>query len=84
MFWFVPKEYWDTFLNYFNCGKTDYDIVTQHGVIIKGSKNHMWNWITSHNFHNLEETIFIDDALSYLKYAEEHGVTAYHISSFIK
>ena len=83
-FWFVSEEYWDTFLNYFNCGKSDYDIVTQYGIIIKGSKNCMWNWIINHNFHKLEETVFIDDVLSYLKYAEERGVTAYHISSFIE
>lgn len=51
---------------------------------LKGSKNHMWNWIVSHNFHTLEETVFIDDVLSYLKQAEEKGVIAYHISSFIE
>ena len=83
-FWFVTDEYWDTFLDYFNCGKNDYNIVTQYGVIIKGSKNRMWNWIVNHNFHKLEETVFIDDVLSYLKQAEEKGVTAYHISSFIE
>lgn len=83
-FWFVSEEYWDTFLNYFNCGKSDYDIVTQYGIIIKGSKNCMWDWNINHNFHKLEETVFIDDVLPYLKYAEERGVTAYHISSFIK
>lgn len=33
--------------------------------------------------HKLERVVFIDDALSYLKYAEEKGVAAYHISSFI-
>ncbi len=83
-FWFVAEEYWDTFLNYFNCDKNDCDIVTQYGVIIKGSKNNMWDWIVNHNFHKLEETVFIDDVLSYLKQAEEKGVTAYHISSFIE
>ena len=83
-FWFVPEEYWDTFLNYFNCGKNDYDIVTQYGIILKGSKNYMWDWIVSHNFHKLEETVFIDDVLPYLKQAEEKGVIAYHISSFIE
>lgn len=57
---------------------------TKHGTIIKGSKNQMWSWIVSHNLHLLEETIFIDDVLPYLKYAEEKGVTAYHISSFIE
>lgn len=29
------------------------------------------------------KSVFIDDVLSYLKYAEERGVTAYHVSSFI-
>ena len=76
--------YVDTFLNYFNCGKNDYDIVTQYGIILKGSKNYMWDWIVSHNFHKLEETVFIDDVLPYLKQAEEKGVIAYHISSFIE
>lgn len=80
----MQEEYWGTFLEYFNCGKNDYDIVTQYGVIIKGSKTQMWSWIVNHNFHSLEDTVFIDDVLPYLKYAEENGVTAYHISSFIK
>lgn len=35
------------------------------------------------NFTELEKTVFVDDVLSYLNYAEECGVTAYHISSFI-
>ena len=83
-FWFVSDENWGTFLDYFNCDKNDCDIVTQYGVILKGSKNRMWSWIISHNFHKLEETVFIDDVLPYLKYAEEKGVTAYHISSFIE
>lgn len=83
-FWFVPEEYWDTFLHYFNCGKNDCDIVTQYGIILKGSKNRMWDWIVSHNFHKLEETVFIDDVLPYLKHTEEKGVAAYHISSFIE
>ena len=50
----------------------------------KGSKTLIWDWITSHNFIELEKTVFIDDVLLYLKYAEEKGVTAYHISSFIE
>lgn len=83
-FWFVAKEYWDTFIDYFNCSKDDYDIVTQYGIILKDSKNSMWDWIVNHNFHELGETVFIDDVLPYLKYAEEKGVTAYHISSFIE
>ena len=47
---------------------------------MKGSKTRIWDWIISHNFHKLEETVFIDDVLSYLKQAEEKGVTAYHIA----
>lgn len=83
-FWFVPEDYWSVFLNYFNCSKDVDDIVIQYGQIFKGSKNCMWDWIISHNLHNLEETVFIDDVLAYLKYAEEKGVTSYHISSFIE
>ena len=44
----------------------------------------MWDWIVSHNFHKLEDTVFLDDVLQYLKYAEEKGVITYHISSFIE
>lgn len=50
---------------------------------MKGSKTLIWDWIVSHNFARIENCIFIDDVLSYLNYAEEQGVTAYHISSFI-
>lgn len=91
-FWYVPEEYWNTFLEYFDhyndpiykmC-KDDTYIESRYGTIIKGSKNQMWSWISDHHFHKLEETVFVDDVLPYLKYAEEHGVTAYHISSFIK
>ena len=90
-FWFVSEEYWDTFLKYFNwhenvlykiC-KDDTYIETQYGVVLKGSKIRMWDWIIEHHFHKLEDAVFIDDTLPYLKYAEEKGVTAYHISSFI-
>lgn len=44
----------------------------------------MWDWIVNHNLHQLEDCVFLDDVLSYLKYAEERGVTAYHISSFLE
>ena len=50
---------------------------------MKGTKTYIWDWIISHNFTELDKTVFVDDVLSYLKYAEERGVTAYHISSFI-
>lgn len=82
-FWFVTDEYWGSFLEYFNC-TGDYDIVTKRGIIIKGTKNIMWNWIVKHNMCKLEDTIFIDDVLQYLRFAEEKGVSAYHISSFMK
>lgn len=94
-FWFVPEEYWNTFLKYFadECNHRariihkdvnelcEFD--TKYGSIIKGSKNQMWDWIVHYNLHPLEKTVFIDDVLTYLKYAEENGVTAYHISSFV-
>lgn len=90
-FWFVTKEYWGNFLEYFKhyesiqykVTKDDTYIETPYGVIIKGSKTLIWDWIVSHNMHKLEDTVFIDDVLPYLKYAEETGITSYHISSFI-
>ena len=89
---FVPEEYWDNFLEYFDhnnsleykLASNDTYIETKYGAIMKGSKTRIWDWIISHNLHKLEETVFIDDVLSYLKQAEEKGVTAYHISSFIE
>lgn len=91
MFWFVTEEYWDAFLEYFDhynsvlykTTKDDTYIETKYGTIMKGSKTRIWDWIISHNFTELEKTVFIDDVLSYLKYAEDRGVIAYHISSFI-
>ena len=89
-FWFVPEEYWNVFLEYFDhynsvqykITKDDTYIATKYGAIMKGTKTRLWDWIISHNFTELEKTVFVDDVLSYLKYAEERGVTAYHISSF--
>ena len=77
MFWFVSEEYWDEFLKYFDYYNSllhkvtndDIYIETKYGTIIKGSKTCIWDWITSHNFHKLEDTVFIDDVLPYLKYA---------------
>lgn len=91
MFWFVSEEYWNSFLEYFNpCDSIECKITndntyieTKYGAIIKGSKTRIWDWIVNHNFTELEKSVFIDDVLSYLKYAEERGVTAYHVSSFI-
>ena len=90
MFWFVTEKYWDKFLEYFDHYNsvmykvTDNDayIETKYGTIVKGSKTCIWDWIESHNFVTLEKCVFIDDILHYLKYAEERGVTSYHISSF--
>lgn len=92
MFWFVPEEYWDSFLEYFDhYNSRDYKmyhddtyIETKYGAVMKGSKTRIWDWITDHNFHELDKSVFIDDVLSYLRYAEDRGVTAYHISSFIE
>lgn len=90
-FWFVPEEYWGNFIEYFDhnnslgykLASNDTCIETKYGAIMKGTKTRIWDWIISHNFTELEKTVFVDDVLSYLKYAEERGVTAYHISSFI-
>lgn len=92
MFWFVPEEYWDSFLEYFDYYNSihykitndDTYIETEYGVVMKGSKTRIWDWIINHTFTELGKIVFIDDVLSYLKYAEDCGVTAYHISSFIK
>ena len=91
-FWFVPEEYWGNFIEYFDhnnslgykLASNDTCIETKYGAIMKGTKNSMWDWIISHNFTELGKTVFIDDVLSYLKYAEERGATTYHISSFIE
>lgn len=90
-FWFVPDEYWGTFIEYFDhsnslgykIASNDTCIETKYGAIMKGTKTYIWDWIVSHSFTELSKTVFIDDVLAYLKYAEECGVTAYHISSFI-
>lgn len=87
----MPEEYWGTFIEYFGhnnslgytLASNDTCIETKYGAIMKGTKTRIWDWIISHNFTELEKTVFVDDVLSYLKYAEERGVTAYHISSFI-
>ena len=74
-FWFVPDEYWKSFLKYFNCSTNNYDIVTEHGIIIKGSKTQIWDWLINHKVyetdkkHSLKDVVFIDDVITYLKYA---------------
>lgn len=89
-YWFVPDEYWSDFLDFFekklNREKftlTDDFVMTRYGTFLKGYKTRMWDWLAEHNMHEMEDIVFVDDVLSYLKYAEEKGVTAYHISSFI-
>lgn len=90
-FWFVPEKYWSYFVEYFESNNSfgyktasdDNCIITKYGVIMKGNKTRMWGWITCHNFVELEKAVFVDDVLPYIKFAEEYGVTAYHISSFI-
>lgn len=90
-FWFVPVEYWSYFVEYFESNNSfgyktasdDNCIITKYGVIMKGNKTRMWGWVTDHNFVELEKAVFVDDVLPYIKFAEEYGVTAYHISSFI-
>lgn len=91
-FWFVSEEYWGNFIEYFdnnnNLGNklasNDTCIETKYGAIMKGTKTRIWDLIISHNFTELGKTVFVDDVLTYLKYAEERGVTAYHVSSFIE
>ena len=91
-FWFVPEEYWGNFIEYFDhnnslgykLASNGTCIETKYGAIMKGTKTRIWDWIISHNFTELGKTVFIDDVLSYLKYAEERGATTYHISSFIE
>lgn len=90
-FWFVPVEYWSYFVEYFESNNSfgyktasdDNCIITKYGVIMKGNKTRIWGWVTDHNFVELEKAVFVDDGLPYIKFAEEYGVTAYHISSFI-
>lgn len=89
-YWFVPDEYWKDFLVFFSekiglSNPSEENVVwSQYGYFFKGSKTRIWGWISVNSHHCLSDAVFIDDVLSYLKYAEEHGVTAYHISSFIE
>lgn len=79
-FWFVPDKNWTLFKVYFN-SSGDQPIITKHGLIIKGSKNEMWSLLFNGEF---DDVVFIDDRLDYIRFAEESGITAYHISSFIE
>ena len=56
-FWFVPDEYWESFLEYFKCKNNEYDIVTEYGIIIKGSKTQMWDWLINHKVHKTRHCI---------------------------
>ena len=83
-FWFVSDEYWNDFKKFFSSFEiSENQFNTSYGLIIKGSKIQIWDYIKNNNLLNLNNIVFIDDVLSYLKFAEEKGVTSYHISSFI-
>lgn len=64
-FWFVPEEYWGTFIEYFDhnnslgykIASTDTCIETKYGAIMKGTKTYIWDWIISHNFTELDKTV---------------------------
>ena len=89
-YWFVPDEYWNSFSIFFMeeagvSNPLEENVVwTKYGYFFKGSKTCIWGWVSVNSHHCIEDAVFIDDVLSYLKYAEECGVTAYHISSFIE
>lgn len=88
-YWFVSDEYWESFSEFFLkesalTNPLEENVVwTKYGYFINGSKTKIWGHVMVNSIHCMEDTVFIDDVLSYLKYAEELGVTAYHISSFI-
>ena len=92
MYWFVPEEYWKDFLDYFDNCNIEYSnyivdgsiINTDFGRIYLGNKNRFWDITKESNKGCLKNSVFIDDVLPYIKYAENLGVTCYHISSFIK
>ena len=79
--WIVAPEYWDTFAEYFKFGSKETSYINKYGFFLKGTKNDFWEWGIKHNFFDLKNTVFIDDVLPYLKYAEEIGIKSYHISS---
>lgn len=89
-YWFVPDEYWGAFSEFFlkeadiQDPSEENKAWTKYGYFLKGSKTRIWGYIEVNNIHQIKDIVFIDDVLSYLKYAEECGVSAYHISSFIK
>lgn len=89
-FWFVPDEYWNNFSVFFSeetavSNPSEENVIrNKYGYFFKGSKTRIWGWISVNSHHCLDDSVYIDDVLSYLKYAEGCGVTAYHISSFIE
>lgn len=89
-YWFIPNEYWDHFKEFFIINGQKYTegcnsfSIAGYGHFFKGSKTRIWGHILVNSIHPLEDAVFIDDTLSYLKFAEENGVTAYHISSFLE
>lgn len=92
MYWYVSEEYWKDFLDYFDNCNIEYSnylvdgsiINTDFGRIYLGNKNRFWDIMKESCRELLQHSVFIDDVLPYIKYAENIGVTCYHISSFIK
>lgn len=91
LYWCVSEEYWKDFLDYFDNCNIEYNnylvdesiINTDFGRIYLGNKNRFWDIMRESN-SSLHSSVFVDDVLPYIKYAENLGVTCYHISSFIK
>ena len=89
-YWFIPDEYWDNFSVFFKEETNvenpleETELYTKYGYFLKGTKTQIWDWVTNNKRYGIENTVFIDDVLPYLRYAEKKGVQAYHISSFIK
>lgn len=92
LYWCVSEKYWKDFLDYFDNCNIEYSsylvdgsiINTDFGRIYLGNKNRFWDIMQESNSSCLNNSVFVDDVLTYIKYAENLGVTCYHISSFIK
>lgn len=82
-YWFVPEEYWNVFFKKTTELLEKEIVYNKYGYFFKGSKNCFWEWLKKNNNKSIKDIIFIDDVLSYLKYAEENGINSYHISSFL-
>lgn len=91
--WFILPEYWSIFKKYFKDNKTktrcamsrdQTAIATDYGILMCGTKNRLYDFITQIIRRKPEDCVMIDDVFVYLRNAESKGMTAYHISSFIK